>query len=144
MNHSRCQTLYRTTPPAFPVLKTDFHFVIISLVADILPPWVSNCFEKRHPVYVTQMGRAAPLMQNRDLCRAFVKTGSLGRDIPLGKGLTGVWGFQKKMCQVFPTGPLVLQRPDKGGWGGECPGCCAFQCNALYVPFSSSEQLSQL
>lgn len=61
------------------------------------------------------MGRAAPLMQSRDLCRAFVKMGSLGRDIPLRKGLTRVWGFQKKRCQVFPKGPLVLQRPDKGG-----------------------------
>lgn len=68
------------------------------------------------------MGRAAPWMQSRDLCRAFVKTGSLGRDILLNKGLTRVWGFQKKRCQVFPTGPLVLQRPDKGGGVERSPG----------------------
>lgn len=73
-------------------------------------------------MYVTQMGRAAPLMQNRDLCGAFVKTGSLGRDIPLGKGLTRVWDFQKKRCQVFPKGPLVLQRPDKKGGVESAPG----------------------
>lgn len=72
------------------------------------------------------MGRAAPLMQNRYLCRAFVKMGSLGRDIPLGKGLTGVWGFQKKRCQAFPTGPLVLQRPDKGGGVESALGAAPF------------------
>lgn len=51
-----------------------------------------------------------------------MRTGSLGRDIPFGKGLTRVWGFQGKRSQAFPTGPLVLLCPDQEGGVESAPG----------------------
>lgn len=63
-------------------------------------------------------GGTAPLIQSRDLCRAFVGTGSLERDILLGGDAHMSLGLPEEEVSV-------LQHHAKRGGGGECSRCCA-------------------
>lgn len=85
MNHSRCQPLYRTTPPAFPVLKTGFHFVI-SLVADILPPSGSNCFWETASCVRDTDGKSCTFDAEPRFVWGFCENGVSGKGYSLRQG----------------------------------------------------------